>query len=132
MHQGDLDQRSRGKFRLGFLLFALVQLSAVAGACCVVLSLRAALSAPWLVLLGAGLAAACVLLLWLGVGRLLALVGAPDALRAEHLFQEAPDAILLVNARGQLVSLNPSAEEFFGYPTAEVAGQPITQLIADP
>jgi diguanylate cyclase (GGDEF)-like protein/PAS domain S-box-containing protein len=38
------------------------------------------------------------------------------------------DAVITTNAEGQVVWLNPSAERMTGWPTAEAAGRPLTQV----
>lgn len=46
----------------------------------------------------------------------------------QGLFAAAPEALLLVKD-GRIERLNRQAEELFGYPAAELAGQPIERLI---
>src|SRR5438270_12153982 len=52
--------------------------------------------------------------------RLTALVQRKQArwLRAEQMVERAPEGILTISSRGQLLSLNPAAEQFFGYGAA--------------
>jgi PAS domain S-box-containing protein len=52
--------------------------------------------------------------------------------RAEHIVTHAVDGILTVDRRGLVRSLNPAAEQLFGYAEAEVMGEPITRLLIDP
>jgi PAS domain S-box-containing protein len=54
------------------------------------------------------------------------------SLRAEQIVEHAAEGILTINQRGQVLSLNPAAEKFFGYPAAEVLHEPITLFLADP
>jgi PAS domain S-box-containing protein len=55
----------------------------------------------------------------------------PQQVPAERLIQHAPDGILLISTRGQLLWLNPAAEELFGYRSSEVAGKSITTLLIE-
>jgi PAS domain S-box-containing protein len=56
-------------------------------------------------------------------------------LKAESRFRElleaAPDAIIEVDRDGRIVLLNAVTEEIFGYPRAELLGQPVEKLIPD-
>jgi len=58
-----------------------------------------------------------------------------DLLASEEKFrtlvETAPDAILTINVSGNIVELNPGAEQMFGYSKAELLGQPATQLIPE-
>ena len=47
----------------------------------------------------------------------------------ENLFDAAPDAILLVNDKGQIERLNAQARKLFGYQPDELLGEPIELLI---
>jgi len=49
----------------------------------------------------------------------------------EHLFQSDPDANVLVDQRGMIVSLNRQTEANFGYTRDEVLGKSIETLIPD-
>jgi PAS domain S-box-containing protein len=45
------------------------------------------------------------------------------------LLEAAPDAMVVVNHRGEIVLLNVQAEKQFGYQRAELVGQPVTTII---
>jgi protein-histidine pros-kinase len=45
------------------------------------------------------------------------------------LLEAAPDAMVVVNAAGEIVLLNVQAETQFGYPRDELLGQPVTNII---
>ena len=49
--------------------------------------------------------------------------------RHRELLAAAPDAMLVVNQRGEIVILNLQAKKQFGYPLGELVGQPVTRLI---
>jgi PAS domain S-box-containing protein len=49
----------------------------------------------------------------------------------EALFELAPDAILLVDRHGRIIRANAQAELMFGYPRAEVVGQPVEMFVPD-
>lgn len=51
-----------------------------------------------------------------------------DAL-ALRLVEAAPDALLLVSDQGQIVFINAQGEALFGYPRAELIGQPLEVLL---
>ena len=62
---------------------------------------------------------------------------AEAALRASEARQQAIlrsslDAIVTVGADGNVLDFNPAAESMFGYPLAEVVGQPLHELIVPP
>ncbi len=52
----------------------------------------------------------------------------PDA-RFEALLESAPDAIVIVDERGLIQIINSEAELMFGYPRAELIGQPVELLV---
>src|SRR5271165_4175 len=55
-----------------------------------------------------------------------------DVLRnvdAAWLFESAPDAMLLVNAQGNIVVVNGQLEDLFGYGREELLGEPIEKLM---
>ena len=45
------------------------------------------------------------------------------------IIETAADAIVTANADGEILSWNPAAERIFGYPEAEVIGEPLTLII---
>ncbi|MFN3954241.1 MAG: PAS domain S-box protein [Pararhodobacter sp.] len=48
----------------------------------------------------------------------------------QHLFQSAPDAIVMVDNEGQILLANRRCTDMFGYSGEELVGQPIEMLIA--
>src|SRR6266516_2585317 len=61
-------------------------------------------------------------------GSVLAISTRPDQL-AIGLLEAAPDAIIGVNADGQIVLANAQAERLFGYPRSELIGEPVELLV---
>ncbi len=55
-----------------------------------------------------------------------------EQLRAQEIVRQAREGILIVNKRGQVLSLNPAAEHLFGYGSAEVQNQPVSLLFREP
>lgn len=53
------------------------------------------------------------------------------AARFEQLFKLSPDAILITNSQGIIEEANQEAERMFGYPRAELIGQPIEILVPE-
>ena len=51
--------------------------------------------------------------------------------RYRGLLEAAPDAMVVVNERGDIVLLNLQAERVFGYRRDELVGQPVTNLIPE-
>jgi PAS domain S-box-containing protein len=49
--------------------------------------------------------------------------------RFSRLVQAAPDAMVIVDSRGRIVLVNEQTERLFGYPAAEMAGQPVEMLV---
>lgn len=45
------------------------------------------------------------------------------------LFESAPDAIVIVDAKGIITRFNPQAEKLFGYAPGEIIGKPVEALI---
>lgn len=45
------------------------------------------------------------------------------------IFNEAPDALIVINDQGNIIRWNPQAEKVFGWPLAEVIGKPMRDLI---
>ncbi|HYA89700.1 MAG TPA: sigma 54-interacting transcriptional regulator [archaeon] len=54
----------------------------------------------------------------------------PQAL-AEKLFEFSPDALIVTDAAGLIVNVNPQVERSFGYTRAELTGQPVEILIPE-
>jgi PAS domain S-box-containing protein len=50
----------------------------------------------------------------------------------QAVVDNAVDGIMTISAQGIIESFNPAAERIFGYPAAEVIGQPISVLIPEP
>ena len=46
-----------------------------------------------------------------------------------QVVQTAPDGIVLADGDGRVVSWNTAAERLFGYPEAEILGQPLTKIM---
>jgi PAS domain S-box-containing protein len=51
--------------------------------------------------------------------------------RFRALFESAPNAMLVIDAVGQIEMLNKQAEQMFGYPSSELLGRPIDMLISE-
>lgn len=47
----------------------------------------------------------------------------------QTIFNEAPDALIVINEEGNIIRWNPKAEKIFGWSLAEVLGKPMTDLI---
>ena len=57
--------------------------------------------------------------------------GEPSEARHRGLLEAAPDAMVVVDQRGEIVLLNVQAEKQFGYNRDELVGQPITNIIPE-
>ena len=55
-----------------------------------------------------------------------------NGVRMHAILNAAVDAIVTTDARGIVQLFNPAAERMFGYASAEVVGQPVTMLMAEP
>jgi two-component system sensor kinase FixL len=49
----------------------------------------------------------------------------------EHLLESAPDALILVGSRGEMLLVNRQTEVIFGYAREELVGQPVEMLIPE-
>jgi PAS domain S-box-containing protein len=47
------------------------------------------------------------------------------------LIANAPDAVVICNATGQIILVNAQAEQWFGYAPLELHGQPLTMLLPE-
>jgi PAS domain S-box-containing protein len=54
-----------------------------------------------------------------------------DAGFAEHMVQQAPDAMLLVDGQGRIVFANAAVKALFGYRPRDLLGQPIERLVPE-
>ncbi|WP_321478267.1 ATP-binding protein [uncultured Paludibaculum sp.] len=61
-------------------------------------------------------------------------VGPADAseVTLRTVFEAAPQAILMIDAKGTILQANRSAESMFSYTRAEMTGQPVQMLLPDP
>ncbi len=51
---------------------------------------------------------------------------------SKAMIQAAPHGMLLLDAKGQISQVNPETERMFGYPSAELIGQPVEVLLPAP
>ena len=51
--------------------------------------------------------------------------------RARALFEAASEGVVVVDRRGRIVSVNGKTEELFGYPRAELLGEPVEMLMPE-
>jgi diguanylate cyclase (GGDEF)-like protein/PAS domain S-box-containing protein len=57
------------------------------------------------------------------------LVHDDDRISARDVLEAAPDALIIVNEAGEIVQMNTSAEELFGFRRAELIGKPVETLV---
>lgn len=57
--------------------------------------------------------------------------GTVDAVYWRHFLQHSPDAVLVVNSDGVIVSANPQTEKLLGFSGAELVGQTVEFLVPD-
>ena len=55
-----------------------------------------------------------------------------DAALLHSIIDTAPDAIVTIGERGEILSFSPAAERMFGYSAAEVFGRNVNMLMPDP
>ncbi|MDE1929157.1 MAG: response regulator, partial [Burkholderiales bacterium] len=95
----------------------------------------AALCAGFIVILGAGLWAMVRLQrrheAELRHNRELNASLAESEARSNQIIENAPDAMILVDARGRLTRVNERAEQMFGYGRDELVGQPVEILVPE-
>lgn len=58
-------------------------------------------------------------------------ISASEELLSQTFLELAPDAMLVIDAAGHIVRLNHQTEALFGYPRAELLGQPIEHLLPE-
>ena len=52
--------------------------------------------------------------------------------RMRSVIDHVVDGIITINGRGMVATFNPAAERIFGYQSAEVIGQNVKMLMAEP
>jgi PAS domain S-box-containing protein len=70
------------------------------------------------------------------IGQLIERKRAEEALRDSEVHfrsvsESASDAMITVNERSEIISLNPAVEDIFGYPMGELVGAPLTLLMPE-
>jgi PAS domain S-box-containing protein len=70
------------------------------------------------------------------IGQLIERKRAEEALRDSEVHfrsvsESASDAMITVNERSEIISLNPAVQDIFGYPMAELVGAPLTMLMPE-
>jgi PAS domain S-box-containing protein len=132
MKRLEMRNQSVGSCRRGLTLFTLLLLATTAGVFWLVPLLAPLLPAPVRALFAAILVTLfCVPLLWYGVSRQTRRAYDPTRRLAERIVHQTTESILIVNKRGRVLSLNPAAEELFGYRSAELVNQPITKVLTE-
>lgn len=53
-------------------------------------------------------------------------------LQLQAFLDAAPDAIITINERGEMISVNPATERLFGYTGAELRGENVSMLMPSP
>jgi PAS domain S-box-containing protein len=70
------------------------------------------------------------------IGQLIERKRAEEALRDSEVHfrsvaESASDAMITVNERSEIISLNPAVQDIFGYPMGELVGAPLTMLMPE-
>ena len=70
------------------------------------------------------------------IGQLIERKRAEEALRDSEVHfrsvaESASDAMITVNERSEIISLNPAVQDIFGYPVVELVGAPLTMLMPE-
>jgi PAS domain S-box-containing protein len=70
------------------------------------------------------------------IGQLIERKRAEEALRDSEVHfrsvaESASDAMITVNERSEIISLNPAVQDIFGYPMGELVGAPLTRLMPE-
>jgi PAS domain S-box-containing protein len=127
------DLKRLRSFRRIFVVCALLLPLITAALCWLIPVLTPHLPVPVVALLGAGLMTLLfVPLLSRGVSRLEGISNIQDGLVAKKVITHAAEGILTLNKHGLIISLNPAAEQLFGYSSAEVVNEPVTKLLTEP
>jgi len=66
--------------------------------------------------------------LWLFVARPLRRSVQSERVRARAVYEQVIDAVVLTDAQGQIVALNPAAQRIFSFTEAELVGRPVSVL----
>ena len=54
-----------------------------------------------------------------------------DATHLTSLFENSTEGIILTNAKGNVILINPAGQRMFGYNADEIIGKPVETLIPD-
>ncbi len=69
--------------------------------------------------------------LWLLVGRPLTKTLRSETIRTGRILDQIVDAVITLDAGGQIIAMNPAAQKVFGLTPAELAGQSVEVLFAE-